>query len=356
MNPFSLPVPARVKKLQPYVCARSTCKGDLWTFFDANESPLPLAVDAPTIDGINRYPDPTADALRKDIGDFYGVSMDQVFVGNGCDELISLCVQAFVRPSYWVVAIEPTYGMYQVCADAYGVSFKSLQMEEDFSIDIQKLKAKFERADVLFLCSPNNPTGTIFPESLLQWVIEEFSGLVVIDEAYGEFADANGTTSCIKYVKQDAKNVLVLRTFSKAFGAAGIRLGYGIADKQIIQQLMKVKMPYNVNVLTQQIGRKLWQKRNTMEANVRQLQEERIYLESKLQAIGFTIWPSVTNFFLAEPPSGIRNDWLYEALRDDFRIVLRNFGSKKLLENTLRITVGTCEENERLLSAISSLL
>ena len=323
---------------------------------DANESPVALDNVTKFSSGINRYPDPTADDLRKSIGDFYGVPIDQVIVSNGCDELISLCVQTFARPSYWVLSLEPTYGMYRVCADTYGLSFKTVKMEEEFSLDIQKLQDRFERTDILFLCTPNNPTGNILPQSVLEWVVDEFPGLIVIDEAYGEFADAKGLPSCIQYVKKNAKNVIVLRTFSKAFGAAGIRLGYGIADEQIIEQLLKVKMPYNVNVLTQDIGLSLWNKRERMEANVRFLQKERQYLEEQLLDLGFTVLPSITNFFLTKPPDGVDCNSLYSTLKDSFGIVIRNFGDKPLLENTLRITVGIREENDRLLSAISSLL
>ncbi len=325
---------------------------------DANESPVALnAMQSPFSDiNINRYPDPTADELRNTIGDFYGVSIDHVFIGNGCDELISLCVQAFVRPAHGVLSIEPTYGMYRVCADTFGTSYWTVPLATDFSLDIQKLQKHFERSDVIFLCTPNNPTGTLIPQSVLEWVIEEFSGLIVIDEAYGEFADANRSPSSIEYVKRGTKNIIVLRTFSKAFGAAGIRLGYGIADEQIITQLMKVKMPYNVGVLTQQIGATLWQERAKMEENVRCLQSERIYLEEKINALGCTVFPSVTNFFLMKPPTDIQSDLLYTQLRDTFGIVLRNFGSKPLLQNMLRITVGTREQNDNLVSALSSLL
>jgi len=273
-------------------------------------------------------------------------------VGNGCDELISLCVQAFVRPSYGVLSVEPTYGMYRVCADTYGASFRAIEMEEGF----QNLRSRFEQIDVLFLCTPNNPTGTVLPEFLIAWVIDEFSGLVVIDEAYGEFADAIEIPSCIEYVKRGAKNVIVLRTFSKAFGAAGIRLGYGIADQKIIEQLLRVKMPYNVNALTQKIGMVLWSKRECMKENVQCLQQERRYLEKELIDLGFTVSPSITNFFLTKPPDGIDSNKLFSKLKDSFGIVLRNFREKPLLENTLRITVGKREENDRLLSAISSFL
>ncbi|MBU0767241.1 histidinol-phosphate transaminase [Patescibacteria group bacterium] len=356
MSTTSPPVPARIEQLDPYSCARNIIKGKRWTFLDANESPMSLITSQTSMDDINRYPDPTADELRKKIGDFYGVPMDQIIISNGCDELISLCVQAFVRPSYGVLSVEPTYGMYRVCAETYGASYKAVQMEEEFSLDIQKLRTRFERTDVLFLCTPNNPTGNILPQSVLELVIDEFSGLIVIDEAYGEFADEEGISSCIEYVKKEAKNVIVLRTFSKAFGAAGIRLGYGIADRQIIEQLLKVKMPYNVNMLTQNLGLALWEKRECMKANVRFLKEERQYLEKQFMDLGFTVSQSITNFFLLKSPDEIDSNELCRALKDSFGIVVRNFGDKPLLKNTLRITVGTRQENDRLLSAISSLV
>lgn len=355
MTISSLPVPDRMRTLKPYVCARHSCKGDRWTFLDANESPVPL-LSSSTAAQINRYPDPTADVLRQQIGAFYGVSMDQVIVGNGCDELISLCVQTFARPSRAVMSIEPTYGMYRVCADTYGIAYKAITMENDCSIDLQKLQSNADTTDVLFLCTPNSPTGNILPSSVLQCAIEDFPGLVVIDEAYGEFADASGIRSNIQYVAQGAANVIVLRTFSKAFGAAGIRLGYGIADTRIIEQLQKVKMPYNVNALSQEAGEALWQQREAMEENVRFLQKERVYLQAKLEDLGCSIVESVTNFFLMQPPNVVSSDELYTTLRDKFDIVLRNFGPKPLLKNKLRVTVGTREQNDQLLSAISSIL
>lgn len=350
------PIPARIERLNPYICARHTCKGDEWTLLDANESPAPLSIALPTLPELNRYPDPTGDELRQAIADFYGVRTDEVIVGNGCDELIALSVLAFVRPFSWVLSIEPTYGMYKVCADTFGASFWTVPLAADFSLDIQKLRESFERTDVIFLCTPNNPTGTLLPQSVLEWVIEDFEGLVVIDEAYGEFADAEGTPSCIESVKRGAKNVLVLRTFSKAFGAAGLRLGYGIGNAQIIEQLLKVKLPYNVNVLTQKIGMALWENRSVMEENVRTLQKNRQYLMDRLKEMNCTVCPSVTNFFLMEPPSTVSCDALYSVLRDEYGLILRRFGGNALLENKLRISVGTREQNNRLLSAISSLL
>ena len=301
------PLPTHVASLRPYESARSLWKGDSWTFMDANESPLQRAVVLDGLPPLNRYPDPTADALRDAVSAFYGLRRENLMMANGSDELIDLVVRAFVRLGRKVVSLSPSYGMYRVSADAAGADFVSVPLRADFSLDEQSLIAALKDADVLFLCSPNNPTGMALdgasrrtdipvcrstdipvcrdvapapgrqeclPSSanqclpscgsgLIERLAATFSGVICVDEAYGEFADAEGIPSSIELLRRGVENLIVLRTFSKAFAAAGIRLGYGVACPAAIEVLLRMKPPYNVNVLTQAAGLALWNQRSS---------------------------------------------------------------------------------------------
>lgn len=348
-----LPLPARVKNLKPYASARSVLKGNDWILLDANESPCAPRVPRCT-SLLNRYPDPTADTLRDAIAATYGVGRENLIVGNGSDELIDLAVRSFVRRGKSVVSFAPTYGMYRVSADMNGCRYATVPLAQDGTLDAALLLDRAADADTMFLCNPNNPTGSTLPLSAIEKILDAFPGLVILDEAYGEFADAISLPSAISLVRGGRNNLLVLRTFSKTFAAAGMRLGYGIASKEIIDTLLKVKPPYNVNVLTQEIGLKLWNDRDRMKRNVRNLIAERKRLMTTFAKLGCRIFPSVTNFFLIDLLRGKNPEVIYARLRDDYRIVLRliSWGKRTLL----RISVGTRQENTLLLSAISSLL
>ncbi len=352
----SPPIPASTQAIRPYVCARHICKDEGWIYLDANESPFTIDIPPPSIKGINRYSDPTTDVLRDEIAAFYGIRREQIIMTNGTDELIDLAIRTFVRPKNSVLSVAPTYGMYRVCADICGSPYVSIPLTSSFGINEEQLSARFSEADILFLCSPNNPTGNSIPIEMLDKIVNEFKGLIVIDEAYGEFADANGIPSAIELVKNGAKNLLVMRTFSKAFGAAGIRLGYGIADSRVTEQLFKTKPPYNVNLLTQRMGVVLWGKREQMEKNVRLLLKKRKRVEEACMGLGCTVYPSDANFFLMRLPEKISSNDMYERLRNEKKIIVRNFGSKPQLENCLRISTGTQKENDLLIASLSSLL
>lgn len=349
------PLPPHVASLEAYASARSLLKGGGWVFLDANESPSALAGVPARLPDWNRYPDPTADALRADLAAHYRLRPENVIVANGSDELIDLATRTFVRRGRGVLSVRPTYGMYKVCADAGGVPFRTVPLGKDFAFPEDRLRRAFGRADLLFLCSPNNPTGQAVDPAALARVAERFPGLVVVDEAYGEFADAQGLTSAADLVRRGAENVLVLRTFSKAFAAAGVRLGYGIASRRVTDVLQKTKLPYNVSSLAQAVGRHLWARRARMERNVRRLLAERIRLQRRCAAAGCRVLPSVTNFFLFRLPAGIDGETAYERLRDGHGIVTRRLRGPRF-GRVLRVSVGTRRENDLFLSSLAAVL
>ena len=355
---MTLPLPLRpnIASLRPYASARSILKGNDWIFLDANEGPSPAFVQMDALPPLNRYPDPTADALRDAVAGFYSVDRGNLMIGNGSDELIDLCIRTFVRPGRGVVALQPSYGMYRVSADINGVPFTALPLEDDFSLDSRTILTAAAGADVLFLCSPNNPTGLTIDRPLIEHIVQRFSGLVVIDEAYGEFSDAAGFPSSIDLVRSGSENLLVMRTFSKAFSAAAIRVGYGVASKSLIDVLLRVKPPYNVNALSQSAALALWNDRPAMERRVRDTLSERDRLMRGVENLGCRIFPTCANFFLMKLPASVSNDEVYATLRDRYKIVLRKFDDLGKLKNVLRITVGSPQQNNLLLSSLSSLL
>lgn len=354
MRILSLPLPANVKRLKPYASARSLLKGDDWIFLDANESPVAPSLSDTRFAALNRYPDPTGDALRDAIAISYGVDRENLILGNGSDELIDLVVRSFVRKGRRILSISPTYGMYRVSAQTNGAGFDAVPLAPNGGIAVRSLLSRTGSVDLLFLCSPNNPTGTAIDPVTIRKIVDGFPGLVVVDEAYGEFADAAGIPSAIALVRGGKKNVIVLRTFSKAFAAAGIRLGYGIASPEIIKTLLAMKPPYNVNRITQHIGACLWKDAGRMRRRVRTLTAERERLMKALSRLGCRAYPSVTNFFLFDLPNGRQAAEVYANLRERNGIVLRLIAWDN--RQLLRVTVGSRRENDLFLSAIASLL
>ena len=352
---MNIPLSSNIAALKPYTSARSLCKGDSWTYMDANESPVP-GIELSSLPPLNRYPDPTADRLRDAIATTYRVSRENLVLGNGSDELIDLCVRAFVRQEREVLSMEPTYGVYAVCSALQGVPYRTVTLTQDFLVDVSALLNKSTNADILFLCSPNNPTGLFIPPAHLARIVREFNGIVVVDEAYGEFADDAGIPSAIEMVREGAENLVVLRTFSKAFGAAGIRLGYAVGPCSLIDVLLRIKPPYNVNALTQAVGLALWERREKMQERVTMLRKSKIAMVEACNDLGCNVTPSLTNFFLIQPPKGTSADDLLQRLRDEYRIVIRRIKDTPILTNALRITVGTEEQNSALISALSSIL
>ncbi len=348
MSQFKLDTLVRknILTLKPYSSARDefptqgTVKAPVAVFLDANENPY----NPP----YNRYPDPLQKELKEQIAPLKQVSVDHIFLGNGSDEAIDLVFRIFCEPGRDnVVALEPTYGMYEVCADINGVDYRKVPLDEHYSFQSRRLLAACDaHTKAIFICSPNNPTGNCFPREEVETVLEQFPGIVVVDEAYSDFSSQ-------RPFRQDLDrfpNMIVLNTFSKAWGAAAIRLGMAFASPDIIRLFNKVKYPYNVNLLTQEKAQLLLKDITKVHQQVVMIQEARQALMQafSLLPICEKVFPSEANFFLAKMTDA---DAIYAYLVGQ-GIVVRNRSRVALCNNCLRITVGTTSENSKLLSAL----
>ena len=328
-------------RLTPYSCARDEYKGkEAHVFLDANESPYN--------NPYNRYPDPLQWEVKLRLAQIKGVRPEQIFLGNGSDEAIDLVYRVFCRPGVDnVVAIAPTYGMYKVCADINDVEYRAVALNEDFSLDADRLLgACGQNTKAIWLCTPNNPVGNCLQAEEIVKVIDAFPGIVVIDEAYGDFAKA------VPFRNQLNKfdNILVLNTMSKAWGSAAIRLGMAFASEEIIELMNRVKYPYNVNLLTQRQALEVMNDLGKVNDWLRLILNER---EKMLPAFAELplcrkIYPTDANFFLAKVSDANR---IYKYLID-CGIVVRNRNNVQLCENCLRVTIGSPQENNELLKAL----
>lgn len=329
--------------LKPYSSARSEFKGEASVFLDANENPY----NAP----YNRYPDPLQWAVKKRIAAFKGVPAEQIFLGVGSDEPIDLIYRVFCEPGVDnVVAIDPSYGMYQVCADINNVAYKKVQLDSDFHVDAAAvLGAVDERTKAIFLCSPNNPTGNSLDGAAVEKILNMFAGIVVVDEAYIDFSSQPSfLKSLYRY-----PNLIVLQTFSKAWGSAGVRLGMAFADSRIIEIFNKVKYPYNINRLTQEYALSMLEKADQVKAWVAVLLQERPLLAAALERLPVVkkVYPSDANFLLVRVEDASA---AYRYLVEK-GIIVRNRDNITLCMGCLRITVGTPEENRQLVEAMKNL-
>ncbi|WP_243346104.1 histidinol-phosphate transaminase [Parabacteroides sp. FAFU027] len=329
--------------LKPYSSARDEFKGEASVYLDANENPY----NAP----YNRYPDPLQWVVKEQIEKVKGVSRENILLGNGSDEPIDLVFRAFCEPGVEnVVAIDPTYGMYQVCADINNIEYRKVRLTEDFQLDVDALmKAVDAKTKIIFLCSPNNPTGNAFPKEEIIRVLNGFGGIVIVDEAYIDFSDKGTFLSDL----DNFPNLIVLQTFSKAWGSAAIRLGMAFASKEIISVLNKIKYPYNVNQLTQEQALKVLANADQVKDWVNVLLNERQNLVEQLNQLPYVqkIYPTDANFVLVKvgDANGIYNKLVEQG------IIVRNRHSVTLCEGCLRITVGTPEENKTLLDAMKAI-
>ena len=330
--------------LAPYSCARNEFTGEASVFLDANENPY----NQP----FNRYPDPLQVQLKEKIAALKGVRPTQIMLGVGSDEPIDLVFRIFCEPGIDnVVAINPTYGMYGVCADINNVAYRQVNLNDDFSLDAQKvLDACDANTKVIFLCSPNNPTGNSLDRGEIEKIVTGFDGIVVIDEAYIDFsAEPSWLASLDQY-----PNIIVLQTFSKAWGMAALRCGMAFAHEEIIAFFNKVKYPYNLNLLTQEAVLK--QVENVEQKNkwVETLLKERIGMINHLQALPMVkhIYPTDANFVLVKVEDANK---AYQYLVEK-GIIVRNRNSVTLCQGCLRITVGTPAENQELLTALQQMV
>ena len=327
--------------LAPYSSARNEYSGkEAHVFLDANENPY----HAP----YNRYPDPLQWELKKDIARLKGVPAECIFLGNGSDEAIDLPYRCFCQPGIDnVVAIEPTYGMYKVCADINDVAYRPVLLDEDFQMDAQMLlDACDEHTKMIWICSPNNPTGNNIRREEIIKVIDGFEGLVIVDEAYSDFS--RQTPLRLELARHP--NLIVLNTMSKAWASAAIRLGMAFASKEIIEIFNKVKYPYNVNLLSQEKAREILADKNDVEKWVTLLLTERTRLMEAFRQLPICkhVYPTDANFFLARMSDA---QAIYDYLVDR-GIIVRNRTRVQLCQNCLRITVGTRSENNELVGAL----
>jgi len=327
--------------LKPYSCARDEFKGmKAEAFLDANENPFP--------NGVNRYPDPLQETLKRSISPMKGVPTRNIFLGNGSDEAIDLPFRIFCRPGIDnVVAIAPTYGMYEVCADINDVEYRKVPLDEQYDFSPEALLAACDdNTKLIFICSPNNPTGNAFRREKIIQVLEAFQGIVIVDEAYSEFSAQRP----LRLDLAKFPNIIVLNTFSKAMGCAGIRLGMAFASEDIIALMNKVKYPYNVNTLTQQRAMETLQNPTLLQRHVSQILDERQALmhSFSLLPVCKKVYPTDANFFLAKVTDA---DRIYRYLVER-GIVVRNRNKVTLCGDCLRITIGLKSENTLLLAAL----
>lgn len=327
--------------LKPYSCARDEFKGrPAHVFLDANESPFNV--------GFNRYPDPLQEELKARLAVIKQMHPSQIFLGNGSDEAIDLVYRIFCTPGQDnVVAIAPTYGMYEVCADVNDVEYRSVLLDEYYQLHADTmLKACDAHTKVIWICSPNNPTGNDMQRDEVMRIIREFDGIVVVDEAYSDFS----SLTPLRHELAQYPNLIVLNTFSKAWASASIRLGMAFASPEIIALFNKVKYPYNVNALTQQHALKLLAAPDNLHQWLVQIRDARDILVPALYELPICkgIYPTAANFVLMKVTDA---DAIYNYLID-CGIVVRNRNRVRLCEGCLRITIGTREENNELISAL----
>ena len=329
--------------LHPYSSARDEFTGVASVFLDANENPF----NAP----YNRYPDPRQLDLKDQIGRIKGISAENIFLGNGSDEPIDLLFRAFCEPGTDnVVSIAPTYGMYRVAADINNIKFNEVLLNEDFTLDASRvLSAVDVHTKLIFLCSPNNPTGNALDQKQILHIIENFNGLVILDEAYIDFCPEKTLLTSLK----EHPNLVILQTLSKAWGLAGIRLGMAFASKNITDLLSKIKYPYNINLLTQHKSLEMLQSSIAKENWVETILAQKALLIKELSNLQnvLKIYPSDANFILVKTTAAKK---IYNALVEK-QIIVRDRSKVVLCGEALRITVGTAEENRLLIDALKEI-
>ncbi len=335
-----------IKSLQPYSSARDEYKDATSTeivFLDANENPFQ--------NGVNRYPDPQQNSVKDLLSEIKSVSTKKILLGNGSDEVLDLIFRAFCEPNQDnIITLPPTYGMYSVLANINAIENRKVILTEDFQPKVKQiLEAADNNSKILFLCSPNNPSGNSFSVGKVEELLTKFNGLVVIDEAYIDFSEQKSWLEKLN----DYPNLIITQTLSKAYGLAGIRLGVCYASQEIISVLNNIKPPYNVNELTQQRAIERLSKMDEVQSEVTEIITQRQLLIENLKSVSFiqNIYPTDCNFVLVKVDDATKR---YKQLIEK-GIVIRNRTTQPLCENCLRFTVGNQIENTKLLNALKEL-
>ena len=327
--------------MKAYSSARSEYKGKADIWLDANENPYET--------DLNRYPDPLQLSLKEEISKLRKIDLNKIFIGNGSDEAIDLLFRAFCEPgSSKAIIFSPTYGMYEVSAAINNVEVEEIPLTESFELPPwEKIKAQLSATGLLFICSPNNPTGNSTDLKRINEIADSFSGLVVVDEAYIDFSENKSAISLL----DEIPNLVVLQTFSKAYGLAGARVGMAFANPDIIAILNRIKPPYNINTLSMKAAQEVLSNNENISAQINEVKEERSQLAIELLKLKFVerIFPSDANFLLIQ----FSNSMLVFNALLKVGIVVRNRATQ--MENCLRITIGTKIENKQLLKILKEL-
>lgn len=343
--PFELKNIARpnIYNLKPYSSARDEFKGTASVYLDANENPFNT--------GYNRYPDPLQWEVKGHLARIKNTHPENIILGNGSDEIIDLLIRSFCEPKEEeIIILPPTYGMYEVYANINQVNIKSVPLTENFNVQLHELKAAISpKTKIIFFCSPNNPSGNLLKGEDIKEIIQEFNGIVVVDEAYIDFSL---NESWIDYLDL-YPNLFVMQTLSKAWGLAGIRLGMGFASQAIINLLNKVKPPYNISQLTQEKALASLVNEDEKNDAVQEILKQRDLLINELFGLEKVkhIYPTDSNFVLVKIENATK---IYELLIEK-SIVVRNRSTVLLCEDCLRITIGTAQENKTLIEALKAL-
>ena len=335
-----------IRKLTPYSSARHEFKGEASVFLDANEN----SFGSPLKEAFNRYPDPLQWQLKFELAKIKGVPAENIFIGNGSDEVIDLTYRIFCNPKKDnVIICPPTYGMYEVSANINDVEIRKVNLTEDFQLDVEGiLAATDENTKLLFICSPNNPTGNNMRRADVELLLNNFPGVVIIDEAYINFSRQK------TFIQEltEYENLVVMQTLSKAWGLASLRLGLAFASLSIIELFNKVKPPYNINKASQALAIEALQ--NTQQVNdwIKQTVEQREFLVNKLSNLSFVkkIFESAANFLLVRVDDA---NALYNYLSQN-KIIVRNRSKEIMCDNCLRITIGTPNENLELIKILKA--
>lgn len=335
-----------IRQLKPYTSARSLFSGSDAILLDANENGLELFGEK-----LNRYPDPLQKELKKKIGKIKNISAENIFLGNGSDEAIDLLFRIFCEPVRdEIIICPPTYGMYKVQAHIHNTPIKEVLLDENFDLRPEAvLNAVNENTKMLFLCSPNNPTGNLLDEYRMDYLIHNFPGIVVIDEAYIDYAETVSWSQRLS----EFENLVVLQTFSKAWALAGVRLGMAYASKEIIHYFNSVKFPYNINLLTQQSVMKYLEEELKAAEQFNINSNEKSRVESELMKMDFVkkVYPSDANFLLVKME---KSDTIFNYLKAN-NIIVRDRSNEPLCGDCLRITIGTKSENDLLINALKKI-
>lgn len=339
-----------IVKLEPYTSARDLYKSGI--FMDANENYEQwIRINWKKFASLNRYPDSTCDQLREKLVKKYvrGFTKENIFVGCGSDEIINLLIAGFVENDETIMVMDPSYSFYEVQASIKDIPTKKILLKTNFSLNISEIKKNLDSVKMLFLCSPNNPTGNLITRDEINNIMEIFSGIIVIDEAYIEFAGLNN--SLIDLVTRNS-NIVILRTFSKAWGLAGIRVGYAIGSKSIIDILFKIKESYNVSSISQNITAQALDQIGRLQKKVAEMKNLKEQFLKGFSNLGVEASDTSTNFILVKVPKA---KMIYKKLADQ-AMIIRDRSNLPLLSNTLRITIGSKQENEKLLALFKKVI